>query len=39
MKNMEMFAKEVMPGLKDIWEEYDDPWWPQAVPDRLQPVV
>ena len=30
-KNMNLFANEVMPGLKNIWQEYDDPWWPQRV--------
>ena len=39
MKNMELFAKEVMPGLKDIWNDYEDHWWPAAVPDRLESLV
>jgi hypothetical protein len=31
LKNTEMFAREVMPGLKDLWAEYPDPWWPQRL--------
>ena len=38
-KSMELFAKEVMPGLKDLWSDYEDHWWPATVPDRLQPLV
>ncbi len=30
-KNTELFAKEVMPGMKGIFSEYEDPWWPQAL--------
>ena len=30
-KNMELFAREVLPGIRDIWSEYDDPWWPERV--------
>jgi len=30
-KNMELFAREVMPGIKDLWQEYDDPWWPERA--------
>ena len=31
-KNTELFAKEVLPAIKPIYSEYDDPWWP----DRLK---
>ena len=30
-KNMELFTREVMPAVKDMWSEYDDPWWPERV--------
>ena len=30
-KNMELFTSQVMPGITDIWSEYDDPWWPERV--------
>ena len=33
MKNTEMFATEVAPHLQDMWDEYEDHWWPQAIPE------
>jgi alkanesulfonate monooxygenase SsuD/methylene tetrahydromethanopterin reductase-like flavin-dependent oxidoreductase (luciferase family) len=30
-KNTELFTREVMPAVKDIWSEYEDPWWPQRL--------
>ncbi len=30
-KNTELFAREVMPAVKGLWSEYDDPWWPSRV--------
>ena len=32
-KNMELFAGEVMPHLRGLWEEYEDSWWPRAPDD------
>ena len=32
-KNMELFSREVMPGIRDMWSEYDDRWWPERVGD------
>jgi hypothetical protein len=34
--NIDMFAGEVMPGLKDIWWEYEDAnrWWPARLGGR-----
>ena len=38
-KNTELFAKEVLPALKPIYSQYEDPWWPerlkQAVPSAV----
>ena len=31
MKNTELFAKEVMPYVHDIWGEYETRWWPQGL--------
>jgi alkanesulfonate monooxygenase SsuD/methylene tetrahydromethanopterin reductase-like flavin-dependent oxidoreductase (luciferase family) len=31
-KNMELFAAEVMPHLKGLWEDYEDRWWPAPPP-------
>ena len=35
MKNTELFAKEVLPHVKDMWDEYEDHWWPQPLEDRV----
>ncbi|MCI0348755.1 MAG: LLM class flavin-dependent oxidoreductase, partial [Acidobacteriales bacterium] len=34
-----LFATEVMPHLRPIWSEWEDRWWPQALPenDRAKP--
>ena len=31
MKNTELFAREVMPYVKDMWSEYDNHWWPTPI--------
>jgi alkanesulfonate monooxygenase SsuD/methylene tetrahydromethanopterin reductase-like flavin-dependent oxidoreductase (luciferase family) len=31
LKNTELFAKEVMPYVRDIWSEYETRWWPQGL--------
>ena len=31
MKNTELFATQVKPYLEDMWDEYEDRWWPQPV--------
>ena len=31
LKNTELFAREVMPAIKGMWSEYEDPWWPKAL--------
>jgi alkanesulfonate monooxygenase SsuD/methylene tetrahydromethanopterin reductase-like flavin-dependent oxidoreductase (luciferase family) len=28
--NTEMFAAKVIPGLRDVWSEYEDRWWPSG---------
>ena len=30
-KNTELFAKEVLPAIKPIYSEYEDPWWPDSL--------
>ena len=30
-KNMELFAREVMPSLQDLWSEYEHHWWPSPL--------
>tara|TARA_B100000809_G_C14661912_1_gene359907 strand:- start:24 stop:539 length:516 start_codon:yes stop_codon:yes gene_type:complete len=31
MKNTEMFATLVKPHLENMWDEYEDRWWPQPL--------
>ncbi|MGH7962470.1 MAG: LLM class flavin-dependent oxidoreductase, partial [Candidatus Binatia bacterium] len=31
MRNTELYAKEVMPYLKDVWKEWDDRWAPKPL--------
>ena len=30
-KNTELFAKEVLPAIKPLYSEYEDPWWPDSL--------
>ena len=41
MKNTELFATQVKPYLEDMWDEYEDRWWPQPVDlaDRAEPAA
>ena len=41
MKNTELFAREVMPYVRDIWSEYETRWWPEGVsnPNAIAPVM
>ena len=41
MKNTELFAREVMPYVKDMWSEYENRWWPTPLPesDRVTPSI
>jgi alkanesulfonate monooxygenase SsuD/methylene tetrahydromethanopterin reductase-like flavin-dependent oxidoreductase (luciferase family) len=37
-KNTELFAKEVMPKIKPLWDDqYEDRWWIDPLPDRMAP--
>jgi hypothetical protein len=36
-KNTEMFAREVMPHLRNIWSDYEDKWTPKPLAQRAQP--
>ena len=35
MKNTELFAREVLPHVRDMWSEYDDHWWPKPIDERV----
>jgi len=39
LKNTELFAREVLPSVKDLWNEYDDPWWPAGLSRRTPATV
>ena len=32
MRNTELFAREVLPSLRDIWPEWEDRWSPRPLP-------
>ena len=33
LHNTELFAKRVMPQLRDLWDdEWENPWWPRPLP-------
>jgi hypothetical protein len=35
MKNIELFSREVLPALEDLWDdEWEDRWWPQRLRAR-----
>ncbi len=32
LKNIDLFAREVMPGVRDIWDdEWENRWWPEKL--------
>jgi alkanesulfonate monooxygenase SsuD/methylene tetrahydromethanopterin reductase-like flavin-dependent oxidoreductase (luciferase family) len=32
MKNIELFSREVLPAIQDLWDdEWEDPWWPERL--------
>jgi alkanesulfonate monooxygenase SsuD/methylene tetrahydromethanopterin reductase-like flavin-dependent oxidoreductase (luciferase family) len=34
-RNIDLFAREVLPHLEDLWDdEYDDRWWPQRLKSK-----
>ena len=39
MKNTELFARKVLPHVRDMWDEYEDHWWPQPLKDRAMAGV
>ncbi len=32
-RSTELFARDVMPQLRDLWSEFEDRWWPRALPE------
>src|SRR5579863_9287958 len=37
-KNTELFAREVMPHVRDLWSDYEDRWSPKRLPDAEMAV-
>jgi alkanesulfonate monooxygenase SsuD/methylene tetrahydromethanopterin reductase-like flavin-dependent oxidoreductase (luciferase family) len=37
-KNTELFGREVLPQIADLWSEYEDRWSPQPLPERVEPM-
>ena len=39
-RNIDLFAREVLPYLEDLWDdEYDDRWWPERLKARQSVAV
>ena len=38
-KNTDLFANEVMPHMKGLFNEYDDPWWPERLKSTTAEAV
>jgi alkanesulfonate monooxygenase SsuD/methylene tetrahydromethanopterin reductase-like flavin-dependent oxidoreductase (luciferase family) len=36
--NTELFAREVMPHLKNLWSGYEDHWWPKPMTNPVEPA-
>jgi hypothetical protein len=32
-KNTELFAREVMPAMRDLWSDWEDKWSPRPLPE------
>ncbi len=42
LKNIDLFAREVLPSLRDIWDDegWENHWWPQTLRRHVvQPVT
>jgi alkanesulfonate monooxygenase SsuD/methylene tetrahydromethanopterin reductase-like flavin-dependent oxidoreductase (luciferase family) len=37
-RNTELFAKEVMPHMQQMWGAYEDRWWPEPAAQRATPA-
>jgi alkanesulfonate monooxygenase SsuD/methylene tetrahydromethanopterin reductase-like flavin-dependent oxidoreductase (luciferase family) len=38
-QNTELFGTEVAPYVRDLWNDYEDHWWPKPLSVRAQPAV
>ena len=41
LKNIDLFGREVLPHLRDIWDEgeWENQWWPERIRGKRQPAV
>jgi alkanesulfonate monooxygenase SsuD/methylene tetrahydromethanopterin reductase-like flavin-dependent oxidoreductase (luciferase family) len=39
VKNIHLFAEGVLPNLRDVHAEWDDPWWPQGASQKVLTAV
>ena len=37
-KNTELFAKEVMPRVRPVFDEFEDNWWINPLPEQQRTV-
>jgi len=40
LKNIDLFAREVLPGLREIWDDkgWENHWWPKSLRGSRQPA-
>ena len=38
-QNTELFAKEIMPHIKPLYNDWEDHWWPQPMAQTAQPSL
>ena len=40
LKNIDLFAREVLPGLREIWDDegWENHWWPERLRGSRQPA-
>jgi hypothetical protein len=38
MKNIHMFAEEVMPHVRSVWDDgdWENRWWPTGLPESVE---
>jgi hypothetical protein len=41
LKNIDLFARHVLPGLREIWDDqgWENHWWPRSLRGTRQPAV
>ena len=39
LKNIDLFAREVLPGLRDVWDDkgWENHWWPKSLRGAASP--